>query len=368
MRELTAHLSNNNLFDKFQSSLWSCHSTETALTRVVNDPLITADTGSPSLLLVLDLSVAFDTVDHSMLLQRLEYHVSIQGCALSWFYSYLSDRTQHVRFNNSFYEPSNVTSGIPQGSVLGPLFCIYMLPLGEIISKFSIHFHRYADDTQLYMPLQPNNPSQLQNLEACLSKIKFWISQNFLLLKAAKTDLLVIRPADYSHLFNDLCLNIDGWTITESTSIKNKGVIFVSTLTFQPHINGITKKAFLHLRNIAKIHPILSFRDAEIVLHALISSRLDYCNVLFSGLPCYATRSLQLLQNSAARILTKTRKFDHIAPILASLHWLPVQARADFRVLPLTYKALNGLTPPYLSELFTLYMPFYGFALCHLFC
>ncbi|KAF7648491.1 hypothetical protein LDENG_00156130 [Lucifuga dentata] len=176
------------------------------------------------------------------------------------------------------------------------LFFIYMLPLGDIICKYDVKFHCYADDTQLYVPVKPNDLSQLLSLEKL-------------------------------------------------------GVIFDSHLTFQPHIKSITKTAFFHLSNIAKIRLILSLRDAETVIHAFVSSRLDYCNVFLSGLPNCAIRSLQLVQNAAARILTKTRKYDHITPVLASLRWLPVQARADFKPLLFTYKAMHGLAPPYISEL-----------------
>ncbi|XP_073320704.1 uncharacterized protein [Pagrus major] len=356
--QLTVHLSTNNLFDNFQSGFRSCHSTETALTRVVNDLLVTADSGSASILLILDLSSAFDTVDHCVLLHRLEHYVGIHGLALSWFQSYLSSRTQCVSFNNSLSECSTVTAGVPQGSVLGPLlFCIYMLPLGRIIAEYGIQFHFYADDTQLYIPLHPNDPSQIQNLETCVSQIKIWMSQNFLMLNTAKTDLLVIKPNNCKYFSDSLCLNIDGCSISESTHIRNLGVIFDPTLTFQTHIKEITRTAFFHLRNIAKIRPALSRRSAEVVLHALVSSRLDYCNVLFSGLPICTTRSLQLVQNSAARLLTKTSRFCHITPVLASLHWLPIQARADFKVLLLTYKALNGLAPSYLTELLSPYIP-----------
>lgn len=356
--QLTAHLSANNLFDNFQSGFRSCHSTETALTRVVNDLLVTADSGSASLLLLLDLSSAFDTVDHSVLLHRLEHCVGVHGLALSWFQSYLSGRTQCVSFNNSLSECSAVVSGVPQGSVLGPLlFCIYMLPLGRIIAEYDIQFHFYADDTQLYIPLQPNDPSQIQNLEICVDQIKNWMTQNFLLLNTAKTDLLVIKPNNYKYLLEGFGLNIDGCFIPESAFIRNLGVTFDPTLSFQTHIKDITKTAFFHLRNIARIRPSLSRHSAEIVLHALVSSRLDYCNVLFSGLPTSTTRSLQLAQNSAARVLTKTSKFHHITPVLASLHWLPIQARADFKVLLLTYKALNGSAPLYLSQLLTPYTP-----------
>lgn len=109
--------------------------------------------------------------------------------------------------------------------------------------------------------------------------------------------------------------------------------------------------------NIAKIRPVLSFRNSEIVLHALVSCRLGYCNSLFSGLNQCATRSLQLVQNRAARILTRTNRYSHITPVLASLYLLPIQARADLKVLLLTFKALNGLALAYLSDLLTPYIP-----------
>ena len=102
---------------------------------------------------------------------------------------------------------------------------------------------------------------------------------------------------------------------------------------------------------------MLSTTDAETLIHAFVSARLDYCNVLFSGLPLCSTKKLQLVQNAAARILSRTRKFDHITPVLLSLHWLPIHVRADFKVLLLTYKSLHGLAPPYLAELVAPYVP-----------
>ncbi|XP_061913857.1 uncharacterized protein LOC133656987 [Entelurus aequoreus] len=115
--------------------------------------------------------------------------------------------------------------------------------------------------------------------------------------------------------------------------------------------------AMLVYGNIAKIRSILSTSDAEIIIHAFVTSRLDYCNVLFSGLPMSSIKRLQLVQNAAARLLTKTRKFDHITPILAHLHWLPVHLRCDFKVLLLTYKILHGLAPAYLADCIVPYVP-----------
>ncbi|CDR10475.1 unnamed protein product, partial [Oncorhynchus mykiss] len=118
-----------------------------------------------------------------------------------------------------------------------------------------------------------------------------------------------------------------------------------------------SRTAFFHLCNIAKIRNFLSKNDAEKLIHAFVTSRLDYCNALLSGYPDKALNKLQLVLNTAARILTRTKKIDHITPVLASLHWLPVKARADFKVLLLTYKTLHGLAPTYLSDLVLPYIP-----------
>lgn len=211
--------------------------------------------------------------------------------------------------------------------------------------------------TQLYIVINPDYSSQLSNLENCLAEIKTWLSVNFLLLNADKTELLIIKSSKHKHIFENLTITLDGCKISQSPTVKNLGVIFDPSLSFQTHIKAITKTAFFHLCNISKIRPILTMTDAEILIHAFVSSRSDYCNVLFSSLPKTTIKSLQLVQNAAARILTKTRKYDHITPILSSLHWLPVHIRSDFNLLLLTYKALHGSAPSYLTNLVTPYTP-----------
>ncbi|KAI5086446.1 hypothetical protein C0J45_2304, partial [Silurus meridionalis] len=124
-------------------------------------------------------------------------------------------------------------------------------------------------------------------------------------------------------------------------------------LYFKNHISQVTKAAFFHLRNISKLRKMLSISDKEKLVHKLMTSRIDYCNAC----PASLINKLQLVQNAAARVLTRSRKYDHITPILSSLHWLPVKFRIDYKLLLFTYKALNGLTPMYLFSLLTRYYP-----------
>ncbi|KAF7648422.1 hypothetical protein LDENG_00157170, partial [Lucifuga dentata] len=142
-----------------------------------------------------------------------------------------------------------------------------------------------------------------------------------------------------------------------SQHAKNLGVIFDSELNFNSHVQGVAKSAFYHLKNISKVRSFLSLSNTERLVHAFITSRLDYCNALLSGLPQNTINHLQLIQNSAARVLTRTRRRAHISPILKSLRWLPVSFRIDFKILLLVFKALHGLAPRYVSEMLSVYEP-----------
>jgi len=163
--KLNTYLGTFNISDTFQSGFRSMHSTETALLKVSNDLLQILDTGSHAVLVLLDLSVIFDTIDHSILLHRLEKVVGIHGAALQWLASYLKDRTFKVNMGKFTSASVPLVCGVPQGSILSPLlFSLYMLPLGAIFEKYRISYHCYADDKQFYLPgkkrhvLSPGNP------------------------------------------------------------------------------------------------------------------------------------------------------------------------------------------------------------------
>ncbi len=170
--QLCSFLQKNDNCEEFQSDFRPRHSTETALVKITNDLLLASDQGCISLLVLLDLSAAFDTIDHDILIDRLQNYKGIQGQALRWFRSYLSDRYHFVYLNGESSQLSPVKYGVPQGSVLGPLlFSIYMLPLGNIIREYGISFNCYADDTQLYISTRPDETSKLSKL----TRLKIWV-------------------------------------------------------------------------------------------------------------------------------------------------------------------------------------------------
>ena len=141
--------------------------------------------------------------------------------------------------------------------------------------------------------------------------------------------------------------------IVSTDSAKNIGVYFDNTLSMNKHVNSFCKTAFYHLRTLATIRRFLSHKHCEILIHAFVTSRIDYCNSLLTGLPQFLLQKLQHVQNAAAR----ANKYDHISPTLKELHWLPVKPRIEFKILIVTFKAYHEIGPKYLSDSLIKYTP-----------
>ncbi|XP_028432891.1 uncharacterized protein LOC114554976 [Perca flavescens] len=227
-----------------------------------------------------------------------------------------------------------------------------MLPLSNIISRQGVAFHCYADDTQLYVRLDPTSSAlSLTTLNACLEEVGAWMTDNFLQLNSSKTEGLLIGTPHQLRSSTLTVYSFAGHDIPLTSPIINLGVRFDPHLSFNTHIQFICKTAFFHLRNISKLRPFLSLSDAEKLVLALVSSRLDHCNALLIGIPGKSLQRLKYIQNCAARVLMRVCKFEHITPILHKLHWLPVRFRIEYKICLLTYQCIYGSAPLYLKEL-----------------
>ena len=190
---LTEHLGKNTLFNAFQSAYIPFHSTESVLLSLYDSIIHAICKQQVTCLCLLDLSAAFDTIDHPILLHRLSSWFGIESTALSWFQTYLSPRSFIASCGNTKSSSTPVTCGVPQGSVLGPLlFSLYTTPLSSILSATSVSHHLYADDTQLYISFLPSQflPS-IQHLQSSISQVSIWMSANLLSLNPTKTEFLI---------------------------------------------------------------------------------------------------------------------------------------------------------------------------------
>ena len=221
---------------------------------------------------MLDLSAAFDAVDHDVLLERLKSGLGICGAALNWFKSYLSGRSQSVLINGIQSKPTSLVCGVPQGSVLGPiLFTIYMLPLRDILKRHGMQFHVYADACQLYTTFEA-------------SHIRGWYSDNMLKLNDSKTEMMIISSKLRPSVLLDH-IKIEESCISPSETVRNLGVNMDSNYTMLSHINHKAQESFLKIRELSFYRRYLIDESSKTAVHAYVTSRFDYCNSLLYGLP-----------------------------------------------------------------------------------
>uniref|UniRef100_R4GD80 Reverse transcriptase domain-containing protein n=1 Tax=Anolis carolinensis TaxID=28377 RepID=R4GD80_ANOCA len=353
--QLQAFLDDTDFLDPAQSGFRSGHCTETALVAIVDDLRQELDRGSVSLLVQLDLSATFDTIAHGILLGRL-VGMGLGGTVLQWLRSFLEGRSQMVSLGDSCSSPQPLSCGVSQGSVLSPmLFNIYMKPLGEIIQSCGMRCHLYADDVQLCHSFPPATKEAVQVLNWCLATVSDWMRENRLKLNPEKTEVLLIsRRAEQGMGLQPV---LDGVALPLKTQVPSLGVLLDSSLSLEPQVSVVARGAFVQLRRMCQLCPFLGRSDLAMVVHALVTSRLDYCNAFYVGLPLKTVWKLQLVQHAAAKLITGMTYRERTTPLLSQLHWLPICYRAQFKVLVLTYKALNGSSPIYLSEHISSYEP-----------
>ena len=351
---LTDHINENNLYGKTQSAYRKYHSTETALLKVQNDILLELDKGKHVGLVMVDVSAAFDTVEHPSLLARFKHDFGLRGKALEWFTSYLTNRKHKVAINSAHSELTDILYGFAQGATLaGMCFNCYSKPLNNITEDFSpVDQHNYADDSQTYVAFACKNKElAIETLRNCVEQTRRWMILNHLKINDDKTKVIFFSPKKQITPGLPLSITFGNEIIKPSLEVKNLGIKMDRCLSLETQVNKMAKTAYFHIKRISKIRKNLDIESTKTLVQTLVISRMDYCNSLLVNLPSRLIKKIQRAQNSAARLVARTPKRQHITPVLKQLHWLPVYARISFKVLLQTYKCLNGMAPSYLTEL-----------------
>ena len=361
-KRINHHIDAHRLAEPFQSAYRKYHSTESALLRVHSDIVSALQNKKLCALVLLDLSSAFDTINHAKLLCRLSTRYGITGLALQWLESYLSCRSQKVSMDGFYSKAEPLLTGVPQGSVLGPLlFTLYMAPVGDIMRNHGVNYHFYADDTQIYVFFNVKDASSACSmLEKCICDVKSWMACNFLKLNDEKTEVILIGTKYFKSKLSNIEIKVGDKNIASTSSVNNLGVIFDDTLSMERFVIKKCQCAMFNLRCIANMRKYMDEDITRTLVQAFVISRLDYGNSLLYGVKQSLIKKIQLVQNSAARLVSLSSRYNHITPVLKTLHWLPIEARIIFKILVICFKCLHGEGPEYLSDLLVSYHPTRG--------
>ena len=223
----------------------------------------------------------------------------------------------------------------------------------------------------MYFSFNSKEPlTSLTKLNNCISDIRVWMIKNKLKIKDSKTEFIIFRSPLLKTDFSGVSISVGDSQISSSPKVRDLGIIFDNCLSLDAHISNVCRSTHFYLRNIGRIRTLLTFHATAHLIHALITTRLDFCNSILYNLPNNKIERLQRIQNQAARMLTRSPRRNHITPVLREMHWLRISVlycivlyyealycsdRIIFKILILTHKAFHGVAPVYLCELITKY-------------
>lgn len=347
--QLRSHLELNNILPEKQSGFRPLHGCGTALLDVMDDILRATDDGLVTVLLLFDFSKAFDMLNHEILLALLQ-HIGLSDTSVSLFVSYFSDRTQRVRVREHLSFPLGLSSGVPQGSILGPLlYTIYTMYLPTVLKTCKLHL--YADDTQIYHSFKSENISEAAHLiNNDIEGLLNFAESHSLKINNSKTKALLFGPAGQRLLVEPLLkLKVGDSYVEFESAGKSLGVTFNSDLRFRLHINNCIRAAYSNLRLIYINRYFLSRKSKIMLCESLVLSKFSFCDFVYG--PCILARDrqrIQVLQNSCMRLIFGIRRRQHISHKLEELGWLNMSCRRFLHAACLFHKVIIFKAPIYL--------------------
>ena len=304
-----------------------------------------------SLLLLLDLSKAFDSVNHEILLRKCE----MLNIDTAWFQNYLSNRHQIVKIKNTTSSSRAVSFGVPQGSILGPiLFIIFVNDLVKYLPQ--CYIVQYADDTQILLEGDISDLNGLiERANNILTLAKVYFQINGLLLNTDKTQCIFIGSRQYINRIDpNVTINFNGNQIKPLSSVKNLGVVFDKYMTFETHIDMIHRKVMGTLIYLNRVKNCFLPQTRLTVIQSLALSIINYCFTVWGSASAMHLNKAQKLQNFAARVALGTvSKYEHITPFLIQLGWLKLKEKYKYDICILVFKIIRGLIPDWLYNLET---------------
>ena len=356
--QVSKHCEEYQLQPDYQSAYREHYSCKTTILKISNDILWGMEAQSITSLVALDLSAAFNTVDHEILLSILSNKYGIKSKALKWFDQYLRPRSFKVTVNGAYSKEKDLGVSVPQGSCAGAnIFNLYCSPLQDVVPD-DLQLSGFADHHSVRKAFKTGNTNEeistISKLESCLLSIKQWMDQARLKMNPSKMEFIYFGNAPQLLKCTIDSINVAGDLILRSDVIRYLGVWLNATLNFKLHVTKKCKVAMINfIRNFPRgIRHLLTDEAASSLVLSLCVSHLDYCNAVLYGLPDITIGRMQRIQNMCACLVLRKSKWDSATACLAKLHWLPIRQCITFKICVLTYKLLREQGPKYLQVMF----------------
>lgn len=349
--QIREYVNRCSFLPEFQSGFRRGYGCCSALAKVTDDIFGEWDRDRLSVLILIDYSKAFDTLEYSTLVAIL-HHLGFDLKARLFISSFLSGRIQKVKVGGTVSEECAITSGVPQGSVLSPL--LYTLYTSLLFKDLTYNkYHLYADDTQIYCSFSINNIQEAnRNINLELEKLTDLSRSHGLNINPSKTTALLIgNSAHIMSVQNSIQITIAGKTIPLKTDAKNLGLVFDNNLRFRKHVNLMLKRSYCSLKLIYPNRHILDMGVKKMLCDSLVLSHFNHCDVVYDTcLDSFDKKRIQKVQNSCMRLIFGIRRRAHISHKLKELNWLNMQSRRTLHQRCFFFKIINSRTPPYLHR------------------